>query len=220
MAKENPSPAQTNVRNVQYVVSNLQFIVEQLREDLEEAREQRLGARVSLKHSKASLEQHQNRIKELEEQLTSLTAKVDQARSQNDIYSRRLESLVWHLSQVTGKEVDSEYLKEVYEMFEDNKAAKKRRENQESVREAVREQQNREADIPDTVAEIDNTIKEVEEVVEVSLDEEMHMSTVDEDGNEEVKEVKEEKTLSSDPVGKPNKPRRIKNAMSGNRTGT
>lgn len=219
MAKENPSPAQTNVRNVQYVVSNLQFIVEQLREDLEEAREQRLGARVSLKHSKASLEQHQNRIKELEEQLTSLTAKVDQARSQNDIYSRRLESLVWHLSQVTGKEINSEYLKEVYEMFEDNKAAKKRRENQESVREAVREQQNREADIPDTVAEIDNTIKEVEDVVEVSLKEEPKPD-IEEFGTEDVEEAKEEKTLSSDPVSKPNKPRRIKNAMSGNRTGT
>lgn len=165
---QKPIEQQSNpaVANMQLVMTNLRVIKELQEEDLNKLRDEHFATRVSLKHSNNSLEQHKAALNQEREHVADLQSRLKEVQSNNENYSKRLQSLVWHISQLAGKEIDQEYLAEVYEMWENNNEAKKRRENQNSVRDAVREQQGREADIPETVAEIDNTIDQGQQALE------------------------------------------------------
>tara|TARA_B100000214_G_scaffold357534_1_gene317166 strand:- start:3936 stop:4613 length:678 start_codon:yes stop_codon:yes gene_type:complete len=144
--------------NVQTVLTNLQYTIEVLREELTRCQEEKLSAKVALRKAQVTNKQLQDKL----EQLSDLNQ--DQSHSILEIENHlsetddQLQSVVWHLSCLSGKEITPEYLEEVQEMWRGNKDAKKRRENQEKVRDAVKEQQGRDIDLPETVAEIDHTI--------------------------------------------------------------
>ena len=144
--------------NVQTVLTNLQYTIEVLREELARCQEEKLSAKVALRKAQAVNEQLRGNIDSLTNLNTDQSKSLDAAYSQLSETDNQLQSVVWHLSCLSGKEITPEYLEEVQEMWRGNKDAKKRRENQEKVRDAVKEQQGRDIELPETVAEIDHTI--------------------------------------------------------------
>lgn len=144
--------------NVQTVLTNLQYTIEVLREELVRCQEEKLSAKVALRKAQAVNEQLRGNIDSLTNLNTDQSKSLDVAYSQLSETDNQLQSVVWHLSCLSGKEITPEYLEEVQEMWRGNKDAKKRRENQEKVRDAVKEQQGRDIELPETVAEIDHTI--------------------------------------------------------------